>query len=424
MRGMVRRCGQASPRIIAITLLAGAVAGCSTQSMRLGSTPLFAGSTANPAPDVERRDLAPIGSANALVADPAATPAELTVGGPLSTPAALRDRGWTVDGAPVVQVGAADTAATLSQGYGVPVSVILEANGLAREDEVRTGQRLVIPTPIRRDDPGAATPLAAASAADPNVPRPGPGAPPTTLNEQAGFGTGAKGRGTHVVAAGETLWSISQRYGVSPQDVITLNNLPPQGTVKLGETLRLPGGAAAQTKVAALTPQPQPGEVMNDASPAPAAAPPAAAPAANAAPAAAPASATGAVSDGASGFRWPVRGRIIAGFGKQADGARNEGIDLAVPAGTPVRAAEAGTVIYAGNELEGYGNLVLIQHKDDWVSAYAYNETLTVRRGDKVERGQAIATAGSSGAADQPQVHFELRKRSKPVDPLPYLSDA
>jgi murein DD-endopeptidase MepM/ murein hydrolase activator NlpD len=132
--------------------------------------------------------------------------------------------------------------------------------------------------------------------------------------------------------------------------------------------------------------------------------------------------AAGAPSAGAEGFRWPVRGRIIAGFGKQPDGARNDGINLAVPAGTPIKAAEQGTVIYAGNELQGYGNLVLVQHKDGWVSAYAHADELTVRRGDGIQRGQVIGKAGTTGSVSQPQLHFELRKGSKPVDPLPHLS--
>ena len=116
-------------------------------------------------------------------------------------------------------------------------------------------------------------------------------------------------------------------------------------------------------------------------------------------------------------FRWPVKGRVIAEFGARPDGGHNDGIDLAVPQGTSVKAAENGVVAYAGNELKGYGNLVLIRHANNWVSAYAHNEELLVKRGDKVRRGQIIAKAGATGAVSQPQVHFELRKGSRPVDP-------
>jgi murein DD-endopeptidase MepM/ murein hydrolase activator NlpD len=123
-------------------------------------------------------------------------------------------------------------------------------------------------------------------------------------------------------------------------------------------------------------------------------------------------------------FRWPVKGRVIAEFGARPDGGHNDGIDVAVPQGTSVQAAENGVVAYAGNELKGYGNLVLIRHANNWVSAYANNEELLVKRGDKVRRGQIIAKAGATGAVNQPQVHFELRKGSRPVDPTKYMSDA
>jgi murein DD-endopeptidase MepM/ murein hydrolase activator NlpD len=141
--------------------------------------------------------------------------------------------------------------------------------------------------------------------------------------------------------------------------------------------------------------------------------------------------ATAAIDDAAeppsangTSFRWPVRGRIISSFGSKPNGEKNDGINLAVPEGTSVKAAEAGTVIYAGNELEGYGNLVLIRHADGWVSAYAHNSAIKVKRGDQVRRGQTIATAGSSGSVSSPQVHFELRKGAKPVNPMDYLAGA
>jgi murein DD-endopeptidase MepM/ murein hydrolase activator NlpD len=126
----------------------------------------------------------------------------------------------------------------------------------------------------------------------------------------------------------------------------------------------------------------------------------------------------------ASGFRWPVRGRVISEFGKKPNGERNDGINLAVPEGTSVKAAEDGTVIYAGNELKSYGNLVLIRHADGWVSAYAHNSTLQVKRGDEVRRGQVVALSGMSGGVTTPQLHFELRKDATPVDPLQHLTES
>jgi len=119
-------------------------------------------------------------------------------------------------------------------------------------------------------------------------------------------------------------------------------------------------------------------------------------------------------------FRWPARGRVIAGFSGKGG---NEGINIAVPEGTPIKAAEGGTVAYAGNELKGYGNLVLIRHPNGYVSAYAHNGALNVKRGDAIKRGQVVATAGQTGNVSSPQLHFELRKGSTPVDPTPYLSN-
>ena len=117
-------------------------------------------------------------------------------------------------------------------------------------------------------------------------------------------------------------------------------------------------------------------------------------------------------------FRWPARGRIIEGF--KAGG--NDGINISVPAGTSVRAAESGVVVYSGDGLKGYGNLVLIKHPNGFVTAYGNNGELDVKRGDKVKRGQIIAKSGDTGNVNSPQLHFELRKGSTPVDPTSYLA--
>ncbi len=123
-------------------------------------------------------------------------------------------------------------------------------------------------------------------------------------------------------------------------------------------------------------------------------------------------------------FRWPVKGRIIAGFGTKPSGKHNDGINVAVPKGTSIKAAENGVVAYAGSELEPYGNMILIRHANNWVTAYAHNDKLLVKRGDTVRRGQIIGKAGQSGNVSQPQLHFELRKGSKPVNPLSYMASS
>jgi murein DD-endopeptidase MepM/ murein hydrolase activator NlpD len=129
-------------------------------------------------------------------------------------------------------------------------------------------------------------------------------------------------------------------------------------------------------------------------------------------------------TDPTPGFRWPVRGRIIAGFGPKPNGQQNDGIDVAVPENTPIKAAEDGVVAYAGNELKGYGNLVLVRHSNGFVTAYAHTSEIMVKRGDAVKRGQVIAKSGQTGSVTSPQLHFEIRKGSTPVDPSQYLNGA
>lgn len=287
--------------------------------------------------------------------------------------------------------------------------------------------------------------------------------------------------GTHVVVAGETLGSVSRMYGVSPAALGTANGIPAGGTVRTGQTLIIPPGgngatqaratqttakpatavatapatgsfstapaapatstftaakpvtpAAPQTaaaKPASVTAAPTPAVAQ---SPAPAVGKPAAstqaaatAPKVETAAKVTPADdADDAPRAAGSGpqFRAPVRGRVIASFGPKPGGAHNDGVNFAVPEGTGVRAAEDGTVAYAGNELKGYGNLVLIKHADGYVTAYAHNSELNVKRGDTVRRGQIIAKAGQSGGVNAPQLHFEIRKGSTPVDPSRYVA--
>jgi murein DD-endopeptidase MepM/ murein hydrolase activator NlpD len=281
---------------------------------------------------------------------------------------------------------------------------------------------------------GAPTQLASAPTS------PQRGAPPTTLNQQAAQiqrASGGQGSIIHTVQSGDTAWNISRRYGITVDQLAAANG--GSTTVKLGTQIVIPNANAQGVQVASLNPRgaaPAPTATAAPAVP-PAAVAPSATPLAEARAqrqqvATAPQTgAAGALAPSApqpspsatSGFRWPVRGRIISGFGKKPNGERNDGINLAVPEGTAVKAAEDGTVIYAGNELKSYGNLVLIRHSGGWVSAYAHNSELKVKRGDKVRRGQVIALSGMSGGVTTPQVHFELRKDAAPVDPLKHMSE-
>jgi murein DD-endopeptidase MepM/ murein hydrolase activator NlpD len=121
-------------------------------------------------------------------------------------------------------------------------------------------------------------------------------------------------------------------------------------------------------------------------------------------------------------FLWPVRGHVLEDYGAGPDGTHNDGINIAAPRGAPVQATDAGVVAYAGNELRGYGNLILIKHPNGWISAYAHCDLILVRTGQKVARGQVIARVGSTGNVSAPQLHFELRRGKHPVDPRDYLT--
>lgn len=120
-------------------------------------------------------------------------------------------------------------------------------------------------------------------------------------------------------------------------------------------------------------------------------------------------------------FSWPVRGKLISSYGGKRDGLYNDGINIAVPRGTKVQAAENGVVVYAGDEISGYGNLLLVKHVNGWISAYAHLDKITVARGSAVRKGQAIGTVGSTGNVDTPQLHFELRKGAQTQNPIKYL---
>ena len=137
----------------------------------------------------------------------------------------------------------------------------------------------------------------------------------------------------------------------------------------------------------------------------------------------APTPAPAASSDEGGSFRWPAKGRVISGFGARGTGGANDGINIALPEGTPVKAAEGGTVVHADDALKGYGKLVLIRHPNGFVSVYAHNGELKVKRGESVKRGQVIAASGQSGNVTAPQLHFEIRKGATPVDPMKQLSD-
>lgn len=229
----------------------------------------------------------------------------------------------------------------------------------------------------------------------------------------------------HTVAKGDTVFSISRRYDVNMSNLARVNRLGPPFTIAVGQQLVIPGpgpgsgdqvGAVAATasaranvpanaraaasRTTAVKSSPQAPKRQRVASKQPVPAPP---------------------PRSGKTFSWPVQGKIISGFGPKQGGYHNDGINIAASAGTPVFAAENGVVSYAGNELRGYGNLLLVQHAGGWITAYAHNQKLLVSRGDRIAKGQLIAHAGDTGGVRRPQLHFEIRKGATPVNPIKYL---
>lgn len=305
-----------------------------------------------------------------------------------------------------VEVQQGDTLYGLSRRHGVSVAELMEVNGLSTPS-LRPGQRLYLP-----EGYGARPAPPRTTAAIP-VPPPAASAPASPAISPADQ---AKYAGSYAVKSGDSLYAISRSYGVPLAELQRVNGITDVRSVKIGTVLKVPDGYGAQpaaTHVAVVPPAAQSIEeptVINRREQVAAREPDVST------------SAISPPSRSAAGkLRWPVQGKVLTGFGQRNDGTHNDGINLSVPQGTPVHAAEAGTVAYAGNELKGYGNLILVRHDNGWVTAYAHNEDLLVKRGDKVQRGQVIAKAGRTGSVDQPQLHFELRQGSKPVDPLPFL---
>jgi len=267
------------------------------------------------------------------------------------------------------RVAAKETVYAVSRLYGVPVQSLIRVNRLQPPYSLRIGQDLRLPT-----------------------------------------------QRTHLVARGETVYGIARQYGVSLKELVSLNGVGKPYIVKVGETLLLPDSepdrtdtnyaraagdgdgsdrppAAGETRVrqaerASLrrtVVMPRPDRLSS------------------------------------KGFMWPVKGRVLSRFGAKGKGLYNDGINIAVRSGEPVYAAQHGVVVYRGNELRGFGNLVLIKHDNGYMTAYGHNAELLVARGQKVQRGQVIARAGGTGNVETPQLHFEIRKRRRAVDPLKYL---
>ena len=316
--------------------------------------------------------------------------------------------------------------AACSSGPPIPAPVVLKgaAPGFA-------GSASIVPAPIVR------APAVRTSAA------------PTTTAPR-----------TIVVQHGQSVGLIARAYHAPVREIIAANRLTPPYKIETGQRLLIPGiGAPVQPMLAGPTPTPPiavahatpdiipldgPAPAPPIVPPGPVQRPPGAASltphsvsAAASKPPSEPSAAEEAHTEAnarsprpsmalphGGHFPWPVRGHVVGGYGVAASGSHNDGINIAAPRGAPVRAIDGGTVAYAGNELPGYGNLVLVKHTDGWISAYAHCEELLVKRGEPVKRGQVIAKVGATGGVSEPQLHFELRRGKKAVDPREFLAPA
>jgi murein DD-endopeptidase MepM/ murein hydrolase activator NlpD len=288
---------------------------------------------------------------------------------------------WSTVGGSPVTVGPGETVAALSSRYGVPPDTLLKVNGLTSASQVTSGSRLVIPVY------NASAPAQAAAVKAVAAPAAATKAVAATTAPAQSVATKAAAAQTTVKAAAPVAVDpkIALREKAAAEKAALAAKKIEDAKIAKAKVAEDASAAAKRTKVVAVDAEETTASVPAESKPE---------------------------------FRWPARGRIIQGFRSGA----NDGINIALPEGTSVKAAESGVVAYAGSELKGYGNLVLIRHPNGYVSAYAHNGAVAVKRGETVKRGQTIAKSGQSGNVASPQLHFELRKGSTPVDPTGYLA--
>jgi murein DD-endopeptidase MepM/ murein hydrolase activator NlpD len=399
-------------RFALVVLIGGAASACSSDTVRFAESPFsnpFATNTASsssslqstaPGQAVAAVPTAPAQTASLppLTSQPAAAPRA-----PMSPPVtASGTGGWTAAGGTPITVAAGDDLNSISRRYGVPTSAILAANRLSQAGQVSAGRQITIPVFST-----AAPRTTVATSAPPRQAAPAP-----QLQPQPKFRLVEGSKPTAPAA------SAPARPAKPP--VVAAAAKPPVAATIAKAPVSQPGAPAHVANVKATEkPAERPAEsrvaVARVETPV---AKPATAPVVEPAKPA-EVEQTASLPSPSGDFRWPARGRVIAGFGSNGG---NEGINIALPEGTPVKATESGTVTYAGSEVKGYGNLVLIRHDNGYISAYAHNGELSVKRGEHVKRGQVIAKSGQSGNVTSPQLHFEIRKGQTPVDPITHLA--
>jgi murein DD-endopeptidase MepM/ murein hydrolase activator NlpD len=219
---------------------------------------------------------------------------------------------------------------------------------------------------------------------------------------------------TYTVRDGDTISEIADRYDIDEDALVRYNSIDRRDRIYTGEVLRIPrNDDVAWSRPVARPDYAPPHREVHVARIVPRRPVPRPDPQ--------PQRVEEAAYSGPLHFIWPVAGPVISPFGATETGGRNDGINIAAHVGEPIRAAAGGTVIYAGDELKNYGNLVLIRHDDGYVTAYAHAESISVDRGATVKKGDVIGYAGTSGDVTRPQLHFEIRKGTQPIDPKPLL---
>jgi murein DD-endopeptidase MepM/ murein hydrolase activator NlpD len=356
--------------------------------------------------------------------------------------------GWSRAGGTQITAKEGETVYNLSRRFGIPANVIMKVNGLNDQSGLQAGQKVIIPTYVysskapvsapdsnpnvadaksstgtKYDIPANKVPTPTGAPQDklavlPNTPKVKEGETPSQVAASTGEAKASSAPGAYTVAAGDTLSRIARKTGVGVAALKSANGLD-DGLIRIGQTLTIPAAGAVANAAPAAVDKTTTGTAA------------AAKEAAQVQPVAyTPPKKTEKLIEqadqeapdatGIGRMRWPVRGRVISGYGKGA-GKANDGIDIQVPEGTPVKAAENGVVIYAGDGLKEFGNTVLVRHEDGLVTVYGHASELKVARGQKVKRGEEIARSGMSGTTDAPKLHFEVRKNSAPVDPTTFL---
>jgi murein DD-endopeptidase MepM/ murein hydrolase activator NlpD len=299
-------------------------------------------------------------------------------------------------------VQATDTLSEIAERHGMTIDELAELNAIDPPYTIYVGQPLRLPGPPQSGSPGRPGTVSAAAPGDPQ---------PGSVGEPVSLAPGAGRVEREPLDPPERRPAQAASIYATPEpgapDAGAPADLAPEDAIsEAGDRPGLAGRDDGDPVAGALPPAPpdRPGPAL-EAEPRRAGLPADVAPPARS----------------GSLFQWPVRGQVVAGFGESTESGRNEGINIAAPRGAPILAAENGVVAYAGNELRGYGNLLLIRHADGWVTAYAHTEDILVERGAPVAAGQQVATVGATGAVSSPQLHFEIRQGSDSVDPLDYL---